>query len=165
MKVELLYFDGCLHWRVLEKRFREALDLIDDPSTIEYLRVESQGEAERLRFAGSPSILLNGTDPFTSPTSAIGVSCRVYSTPDGPSGSPTLDQLVGALRAEAQRTEDPAITVERSRHPAMRRHPRCAVPPHPTGEVRHPGAGRRFGGAPSAIALTTRRACEDGARG
>jgi hypothetical protein len=102
MRVQLLYFDGCPHWTVLEERLREALELLDDPSTIEYLQVESQGEAERLRFAGSPSILLNGMDPFTLPTSAFGLSCRVYSTPDGPSGSPTLEQLVGALRAEAR---------------------------------------------------------------
>jgi hypothetical protein len=100
MKVQLLYFDGCPHWKVLEKRLRQALDLLDDPSTIEYLQVESQREVERLGFAGSPSVLLNGTDPFRSPTGAIGLTCRVYLTPDGPSGSPTLDQLVGALRAD-----------------------------------------------------------------
>ena len=102
MKVQLLYFDGCPHWTVLEKRLREALDLLDDPSTIEYLQVEGEGEAERLRFAGSPSILINGTDPFTTTTNAIGLSCRVYSTPEGPSGSPTLGQLVALLRAEAR---------------------------------------------------------------
>ena len=107
MKVQLLYFSGCPHWTVLEKRLREALELLDDPSTIEYLQVESQGEAERLRFVGSPSLLLNGTDPFPSSTSAIGLSCRVYSTPDGPSGSPALEQLVGALTAEARLTEHP----------------------------------------------------------
>lgn len=100
MKVQLLYFDGCPHWMVLEERLKEALDLIDDPSTTEYLQVETQDEAERLQFAGSPSIRLNGNDPFASPASATGLSCRVYATPDGPSGSPTLDQLVSALRSE-----------------------------------------------------------------
>ncbi len=100
MKVQLLYFDGCPHWKVLEKRLGEALDLLHDRSTIEHLQVQSQREAERLGFAGSPSILLNGTDPFRPPTSAIGLTCRVYLTPDGPSGSPTVDQLVGALRPD-----------------------------------------------------------------
>ena len=102
MRVQLLYFDGCPHWAMLAERLREALDLLDEPSTIEHLKVDSQREAERLRFAGSPSILLNGTDPFTPPTSTVGLSCRVYPTPGGPSGSPTLEQLVGALRAEAR---------------------------------------------------------------
>lgn len=102
MKVQLLYFDGCPHWAVLDERLREALDLLDDQATIEYVQVESPDDAERLQFAGSPSIRLNGTDPFESPAGAIGLSCRVYSTPDGPAGSPTLDQLVGALRSEAR---------------------------------------------------------------
>ena len=102
MRVQLLYFDGCPHRTLLEERLREALDLLDDPSTIEHLQVESQEEAERLRFAGSPSILVDGTDPFGSPTSAAGLTCRVYSTPDGPSGSPTLDQLVAVLRAASR---------------------------------------------------------------
>ena len=99
MKIQLLYFDGCPHWRVLEERLRQALDLLDISETIDHCQVESQSGAERLRFAGSPSILLNGTDPFGSPISTIGLTCRVYLTPDGPSGSPTLDQLVGSLRA------------------------------------------------------------------
>ena len=103
MKVQLLYFDGCPHWTVMEKRLREALDILGDPSTIEYLQVESEEEARRLRFAGSPSILINGTDPYTTTVSAIGLSCRVYPTPDGPSGSPTLEQLVASLTPEARR--------------------------------------------------------------
>ncbi len=102
MRVQLLYFDGCPHRTLLEERLREALDLLDDPSTIEHLQVESQEEAERLRFAGSPSILVDGTDPFGSPTGAAGLTCRVYPTPDGPSGSPTLDQLVAVLRAASR---------------------------------------------------------------
>jgi len=102
MRVQLLYFDGCPHRTLLEERLKEALDLLDDPSTIEHLPVESQEEAERLRFAGSPSILVDGTDPFGSPTSAAGLTCRVYPTPEGPSGSPTLDQLVAVLRAASR---------------------------------------------------------------
>ena len=102
MQIQLLYFDGCPHWTVMADRLREALELLDYPTTTERLPVESQEEAERLQFGGSPSILLNGTDPFRSPNSDIGLSCRVYSTPDGPSGSPTMEQLVGALRAEVR---------------------------------------------------------------
>lgn len=85
---------------MLEKRLGQALDLLDVSETIEQCQVESQSEAERLRFAGSPSILLNGTDPFGSPVNGIGLTCRMYLTPDGPSGVPTLGQPVGVLRTE-----------------------------------------------------------------
>ena len=102
VKIQLLYFDGCPHWTVLDKRLKESLDLLGDRSTIEYLRVDSPEDAERLQFPGSPTVRLNGKDPFESPTGAVGLSCRVYPTPEGSSGSPTRDQLVEALRSEAR---------------------------------------------------------------
>jgi hypothetical protein len=61
--------------------------------------VETPEDVERLRFAGSPTILLNGTDPFDEPSGEYGLACRVYRTPEGPAGSPTTDQLRDALSA------------------------------------------------------------------
>ena len=54
-------------------------------------------EADRVGFRGSPSVLIDGTDPFSDPDAPVGLSCRVYSTPDGLAGSPTLEQLRTAL--------------------------------------------------------------------
>jgi hypothetical protein len=62
-------------------------------------RVETAEEAERLRFIGSPTILVDGRDPFAGAEAAFGLTCRVYQTPEGLAGSPTPDQLRGALRA------------------------------------------------------------------
>ncbi|WP_040493594.1 hypothetical protein, partial [Ilumatobacter nonamiensis] len=55
--------------------------------------VDTPEEAERTRFRGSPSILVDGVDPFTDADAPVGLSCRMYQTPDGLAGSPTLDQL------------------------------------------------------------------------
>ena len=55
--------------------------------------VDTGEEAERVGFGGSPSILVDGVDFFAEPNSPVGLSCRVYQTPAGPAGSPTLDQL------------------------------------------------------------------------
>ena len=56
--------------------------------------VNTPEEADRVGFRGSPTILLNGVDPFATESDPVGgLSCRVYQTPDGPAGSPTLDQL------------------------------------------------------------------------
>lgn len=82
---------------MLEERLKQALGLIDDSTPIESLQVESQEEDERLRFAGSPSILVDGTDPFGSLAPSFGLTCRVYSTPDGPAGSPKVVQLADVL--------------------------------------------------------------------
>jgi hypothetical protein len=63
-------------------------------------RVETPEDAERLRFTGSPTILLDGEDPFAAEADGgFGLSCRVFSTPEGPAGSPTREQLAEVLVA------------------------------------------------------------------
>lgn len=106
MRVQLLYFDGCPHWTVMEERLREALILSGFPQAIEHCLVETPEQADEYRFAGSPSILLDGRDPFASSPSKVGLTCRVYSTPDGAAGTPTLEQLVAAIQG-APRGESP----------------------------------------------------------
>jgi hypothetical protein len=55
-------------------------------------------EAARLGFAGSSTVLLDGVDPFATGDEPTGLVCRVYPTPHGPQGSPTLEQLRKVLR-------------------------------------------------------------------
>lgn len=103
MDVSLLYFDGCPHWEVADQRL--ATLAADHPGlTVTRHRVETPEEAERVGFHGSPSILIDGVDLFASPGDGVGWSCRVYRTPDGPAGAPTLEQLRTALAIN--RTED-----------------------------------------------------------
>ncbi|MEO6882072.1 MAG: thioredoxin family protein [Mycobacteriaceae bacterium] len=47
---------------------------------------------------GSPTILLNGTDPFAQPDAAVGLACRLHATPHGLRGVPTLRDLRQALK-------------------------------------------------------------------
>ncbi len=61
--------------------------------------VDTAEEAEKARFRGSPSVLLDGVDPFADADAPVGLSCRVYDTPEGPAGSPTIEQLRAALSA------------------------------------------------------------------
>jgi hypothetical protein len=66
--------------------------------------VETAEDTERIRFIGSPTILLDGRDPFDGTDSGpFGLTCRVYSTPEGLVGSPTPEQLRVVLR-DAQAT-------------------------------------------------------------
>jgi hypothetical protein len=55
----------------------------------------------RLGFTGSPTIWLDGTDPFASPNAVPALACRVYASPDGLAGSPAVDRLVHALTLRA----------------------------------------------------------------
>ncbi len=96
MDVTLLYFEDCPNWLVANERL-ETLLAEHRGMSITRRVVDTPEEAERTRFRGSPSILINGIDPFADPDDPVGLSCRVYQTPDGPAGSPTLDQLRNVL--------------------------------------------------------------------
>lgn len=96
MDVTLLYFDGCPNWEETDAHLRVLADKYPD-MVITRVLVESPEEADRVGFRGSPSVLIDGTDPFSDPDAPVGLSCRVYSTPDGLAGSPTLEQLRTAL--------------------------------------------------------------------
>lgn len=54
-----------------------------------HVSVTTPEEAERLRFRGSPTVPVNGVDPFADAEAPVGLSCRVFQTPDGPRGAPT----------------------------------------------------------------------------
>lgn len=100
MEVRLRYFEGCPHWRIMHDRVREALRA-EGMANVEPIleRVETAEDADRLRFIGSPKILVDGRDPFAGAEAGFGLTCRVYQTPEGFAGSPTPEQLRVALRA------------------------------------------------------------------
>jgi len=93
--VTLLYFDGCPNWQIADQRLRDLQSELD--FTLEYRKVETPEEAERTGFRGSPTLLVEGRDPFANGDEPTGLACRVYETPDGTQGSPTVDQLRDTL--------------------------------------------------------------------
>ena len=97
MRVELLYFDGCPSWTVADERLTAALRTAGRDVSVERRRVETLAEAQALGFLGSPTIRIDGTDPFASGTEQVGLACRLYATPAGLAGAPTTDQLVEVL--------------------------------------------------------------------
>jgi hypothetical protein len=98
MKVTVLYFDGCPNWQTADARLRQAIRRLDRSDVaVTHRQVRSAEQAEQLSFRGSPTILIDGRDPFADPGAPVGLSCRVYETDTGLTGAPTVDQLVAAL--------------------------------------------------------------------
>ncbi|EYR62073.1 alkylmercury lyase [Actinotalea ferrariae CF5-4] len=97
MRIHLLYFEGCPNWHVMHERLLEAVALVDDDCDVQLVEVQSPEMADRWGFHGSPSVLVDGTDLFAAPGSPVGLTCRLYPTPDGVRGTPTLEQVVAAL--------------------------------------------------------------------
>jgi hypothetical protein len=90
---------------------REAARASGVELEVEAVEVASDDDAVRLGFAGSPTYLLAGRDPF--PREDLGAApaagnCRVYARPGGRFGPlPHRDDLASALR-EAAREALPA---------------------------------------------------------
>lgn len=95
MDVTVLYFDGCPNWRTADQRVSALAE--DLGITVTRRKVSTPDEAEAMGFRGSPTILVDGRDVFARGDEPVGLSCRIYQTPDGPTGAPTTAQLRAAL--------------------------------------------------------------------
>jgi hypothetical protein len=98
MEITLQYFDDCPNWQItdghLSSLVAEGLD-----ATVAHQRIESIDNAIEHRFRGSPTVLIDGVDPFAHHEAPSGLSCRIYDTESGPAGSPTLEQLRAVITA------------------------------------------------------------------
>lgn len=90
MTIELQFFDGCPHWQLAEKRIR---DVVGSDADIQYRLVSGPEEAADVGFHGSPTILVDGADPFATDETPISFACRVYTTEEGIEGAPSVAQL------------------------------------------------------------------------
>lgn len=95
--IALRYFDGCPNWQVAKERIEMALDQLDETSTVRLERLETQQQADEVDFRGSPTILIDGRDPFDA-AGPRGLSCRVYRTEVGLEGAPSVEQLLATLK-------------------------------------------------------------------
>lgn len=92
------FVEGCPNLPVTRQRLALALDAVGRGDIDIRLRmVRTDAEAGELGFTGSPTILIDGSDPFPDRHAMVGLSCRLYRTAGGPSGSPTIEQLTTAL--------------------------------------------------------------------
>ena len=98
MKVEILYFDGCPTYLRAEETLRGMLAREGVEADIELVAVNTDEEAQELRFPGSPTIRLEEEDLFGVPERAgYALGCRMYATTEGLKGSPTATMLRAAL--------------------------------------------------------------------
>jgi hypothetical protein len=100
MKVELLYFDGCPAYRTAEKILKETLADEGIEAKVHMVTVNTDGDARRIRFPGSPTIRVDERDLFPAPEREDWrLGCRVYATPEGMKGSPTAEMIREALES------------------------------------------------------------------
>jgi hypothetical protein len=101
MRVELLWWDGCPSYpEALEELKAILRDEGYDPEAVEMLEVETDEQAERERFPGSPTIRIDGDDIVPAGEGEpMTLTCRVYRLRDGsPSPTPDPDDVRDAVR-------------------------------------------------------------------
>jgi hypothetical protein len=99
--IELRSVDGCPNAELADQRLSVALQAIGVQASIRSRLVHNAEEAEALGFSGSPTILIDGRDPFGRSGGSGALSCRLYRTGEGVLGCPTIEQLISALQAAA----------------------------------------------------------------
>jgi hypothetical protein len=100
MKVELLWWEGCpSHPEALEDLERVLSEEGVD-AAVDLVEVESDDQARRERFPGSPTIRLDGVDAIPpADTEPFSLTCRVYRLRDGRiSPTPDPEDLRDAVR-------------------------------------------------------------------
>lgn len=102
MELTVLSVPDCPNAAALEERL--AVALADYPgAVVRRHEVVDDQEAAETGMAGSPTLLINGVDPFAVPGQVPGLSCRLYRDAAGRlAGTPSVADLRQALeRADA----------------------------------------------------------------
>ena len=99
MRIELLHIDECPNTAKTEERLQAALAALGRSDVPVHMRLlKSASDTTDTGFAGSPTITVNDADIFPTGAKANDLACRVYATPNGLAGLPTLNQITEALR-------------------------------------------------------------------
>ena len=89
----------CPNHQLMVDLARRALDDVGRRDVaIDERVIETLPDAVDAGMRGSPTVLIDGRDPFADTTTEPSISCRLYRTPAGYAGIPPRDALVAALR-------------------------------------------------------------------
>jgi hypothetical protein len=92
IRITLQYFEGCTNWETTDRTLAALLAEGWD-ATVERELIDSYDTAVERGFHGSPTVLVDGVDPFADEDAQPALACRLYQTEAGPAGSPSIEQL------------------------------------------------------------------------
>jgi hypothetical protein len=109
LELTVLTVPGCPNGSVLLDRLAEAL--ADHPGARLVRRmVRDEADAIQLGMHGSPTLLVNGVDPFSAPGTPASVSCRIYRDETGHTeGAPSVAALRTVFQQAAESSAHTAL--------------------------------------------------------
>ena len=103
MRVSFLYYEECPSHELALERVRAVMAGAGIPGEVEVLKVETEDQARRLRFVGSPTIRVDGQDIDPPGDSHYALTCRAYRLEDDRiSPLPSKEMIRRALRSSAK---------------------------------------------------------------
>ena len=99
LNFHFLYFDGCPSWKTGLKNLQDALTQAGIQAEIQMVKIDTEQKATDYRFLGSPSFVLNNNDLWPEERDAYHLGCRIYATPQGMKGSPTVEMLQDKIQS------------------------------------------------------------------
>ena len=101
LELAVLAVPDCPNEPVLRHRLARVLSGYP-AATVTRKVIQDEAEAARYGMHGSPTVLVNGFDPFAAPGTPASVSCRLYRDQGSPAGgAPSVAALREALRHAA----------------------------------------------------------------
>src|SRR5260370_40923771 len=107
MQIKILYFSGCPSWETAAARVRTVLAELGRADVAMQVEDVHQAKDVPSEWAGSPTLLLDGRDPFAAadePRAGLAIdrgrhsamardACRIYVTETPIEGSPSLNPV------------------------------------------------------------------------
>lgn len=99
ISIEIQFFHGCPNSKKMIARTKKAIlyfeNLVDYKETL----VEDNATAEKVKFRGSPTLLINGEDfENLSEPYQPNLTCRIYSK-----GIPSLEEIKEKIQSQTNR--------------------------------------------------------------
>lgn len=98
MNVALFHVPACPSLERARTRLRQALDATGLSATVRETEVSTSEAAAHVGMCGSPTILIDGRNPFAGDGEPTSLSCRLYAVDGSIDGAPSVGQLVAALQ-------------------------------------------------------------------
>jgi protein-disulfide isomerase len=89
IKIEIQHFRGCPNSPEMIHRVKEAIKGSEEKIEYNEVLVESNKLAEKLKFRGSPTVLINGEDiEGREEPESTALNCRIYAN-----GLPSVEEI------------------------------------------------------------------------
>jgi hypothetical protein len=113
LHVELLIIRDCPHATLAETLARVTLNELGLPHVpVLTTVIETTSEAIRRGFTGSPSIMINGIDPWAQPAGKPALACRLHPSSTGLPSQYRLAQALCAAVLDTHRRQNTGLRSE-----------------------------------------------------